>query len=45
MAKNEMDEKINAIKDIMAELEEAMKWFANLRDAINSLPGEYENGK
>lgn len=41
MTKNEMDEKIKAVRDIMAELEyEVMKWLANLRDVINSFSKE-----
>ena len=52
MTKNEMGKKINAVEDVMAELEympelrsEVMKWLANLRDDINFFLGEYEYGK
>ena len=48
MTRNEMAEKINAIEDVMMELEispelrpSAMRWLANIRDDITSFLKEY----
>ena len=48
MTRNEMAEKIDAVEDVMAELEyspelrpSVMRWLANLRDDITSFLKEY----
>lgn len=48
MTKSEMAKKIDAVEDVMAELEyspelrpSVMRWLTNLRDDINSFLKEY----
>lgn len=52
MTIREMGDKIDAVEDVMMELEispelrsKVMKWLANLRDDINSFLEEYSYGK